>query len=282
MKRFCDLHTHSYFSDGTDSPTRILENAVELGLSAVALTDHNTVAGLPEFLEAAKDKSILAVPGVEISTGYLGKELHIVGLFLRSAYFDEVTAFLGVINRRKEESNRQLIQTLNTAGYSLSYDEISGTHRGNINRAVIAAALMEKGYVSDIKEAFRGLLSTKNGYYQPPERIPTREAVVFLNSIGAVTVLAHPFLSLKEEELIGFIRQARDWGLTAMETRYSTYSPEIRETAIKIAGAYGLMESGGSDYHGGNKPDIHLGTGKTGLDVPAEFATKLRGMCDFS
>lgn len=275
MKNFCDLHTHSLFSDGTDSPTEILEIAVELGLSAVALTDHNTVAGLPEFLGSAGGKDILAVPGVEISTGYLGKEVHILGLFLREEKFDELTEFLSVINRRKEESNKLLVRNLNRAGYSLDYEELVRTHCGNINRAVIAAALREKGYISEIKEAFRGLLSAKNGYYQPPERIPSMDAIAFLKSIGAVPVLAHPFLNLNEEELAGFIPQAKSCGLAAMETMYSTYSPEIEIAARKIAETYGLLESGGSDYHGRNKPDIRLGTGRNGLEVPGEFAENL-------
>lgn len=275
MKKYCDLHTHSCFSDGTDSPSGLLEKATALGLSAVALTDHNTVAGLPEFLEAADGKDILAVPGVEISTGYNGKELHIVGLFLNPNHFGEITEFLRVINRRKEKSNRQLIENLNRAGYNLCYDEIAVKHQGSINRAVIAAELLEKGYIAEIKEAFQGLLSEKNGYYQPPERIPTQEAIGFLHSIGAVPVLAHPFLNLQAEELTEFIRIAKPLGLAAMETRYSTYSPEVTKTASEIAREYRLPESGGSDYHGKNKPDIALGIGRGNLAVPASFACNL-------
>jgi predicted metal-dependent phosphoesterase TrpH len=201
MKKYCDLHTHSYFSDGTDSPKEILDKAVEAGLSAVALTDHNTVAGLPEFLESAKGKDILAIPGVEISTGYNGKELHIVGLFLEPEHYGETAEFLAVINQRKIASNRQLVCKLKAAGYTLDYDEITEKHQGNVNRAVIAAALLEKGYISEIKEAFKGLLSTKNGLYTPPERISSFEAIEFLKSIGAVPVLAHPFLNLTETDL---------------------------------------------------------------------------------
>ena len=114
MRDFCDLHTHSIFSDGTASPTEIIENALQLRLSAVALTDHNTIAGLPEFLSAAQKYNtntnypLEAIPGIEISTGYNGKELHIVGLFLKPEYFSTVTDFLSNINRQKEESNRSL------------------------------------------------------------------------------------------------------------------------------------------------------------------------------
>ena len=271
MQKYCDLHTHSCFSDGTDSPSQILAKAAALGLFAVALTDHNTVSGLPEFLKAAQETNILAVPGVEISTGYNGKELHIVGLFLDPADFEHTTDFLSIINQRKDESNQMLIQNLRGAGYELRYEEIKEQHQGNINRAVIAAAMLERGYISEIKEAFKGLLSAKNGLYIPPERIPAFEAIAFLKSIGAVPVLAHPFLNLQKEKLIAFIQQAKPYGLAAMETRYSTYSPEITVTATEIANTYGLLASGGSDYHGTNKPDIGLGIGRGTLAVPDWF-----------
>ena len=276
MQKCCDLHTHSCFSDGTDSPAQILKKAVGLGLSAAALTDHNTVDGLPEFLEAAKGRDILAIPGVEISTGYAGKELHIIGLFLDPDDFEQIMDFLSIINRRKEESNRRLIQNLNKAGYELCYEEINEQHQGNINRAVIAGAMLEKGYISAIKEAFKGLLSEEKGLYIPPERISSFEAIAFLRSIGAVPVLAHPFLNLQKEELISFVQQAKPYGLAAMETRYATYSPEMTDAAAEIANACGLLESGGSDYHGANKPDIQLGTGKGMLAVPNHFVSYLQ------
>ena len=276
MQKYCDLHTHSCFSDGTDSPAQILKKAVGLGLSAAALTDHNTVDGLPEFLEAAKGRDILAIPGVEISTGYAGKELHIIGLFLDPDDFEQIMDFLSIINRRKEESNRRLIQNLNKAGYELCYEEINEQHQGNINRAVIAGAMLEKGYISAIKEAFKGLLSEEKGLYIPPERISSFEAIAFLRSIGAVPVLAHPFLNLQKEELISFVQQAKPYGLAAMETRYATYSPEMTDAAAEIANACGLLESGGSDYHGANKPDIQLGTGKGMLAVPNHFVSYLQ------
>lgn len=275
MKKYCDLHTHSYFSDGTDSPEVILDEAVEAGLSAVALTDHNTVAGLPEFLESAKGKDILAIPGVEISTGYNGKELHIIGLFLEPEYYGEMTVFLSVINQRKIESNKQLIRNLKDAGYALDYGEITEKHQGNVNRAVIAAALLEKGYISEIKEAFKGLLSAKNGLYTPPERISSFVAIEFLKSIGAVPVLAHPFLNLQENELAVFLPQAKQSGLLAMEAHYSTYSPETTAAAVRIAQSFDILQSGGSDYHGANKPDIRIGIGKGSLAVPGSFASQL-------
>ncbi|MBQ2853865.1 MAG: PHP domain-containing protein [Oscillospiraceae bacterium] len=278
MGRYCDLHTHSHYSDGTLSPAQIIAEAERLSLSAVALTDHNTVAGLPEFLAAARNTAVQAVPGVEISTNYKEKELHILGLFLKPETFGEVTDLLDGFNRKKEESNRLLIRNLNKAGYTLDYADICRSHReGTVNRAVIASALLERGYVSNINEAFRVLLSKKSGYYFPPERLSALEAIAFLRNIHAVPVLAHSFLNLKtEEELRIFLKQAVPCGLAAMETMYSAYSAETTETARRIAREFGLAESGGSDFHGQTKPHISLGTGKGGLAVPADFTNYLK------
>lgn len=278
MSQYCDLHTHSHYSDGTFSPAEILAEAEQLGLSSVALTDHNTVAGLPEFLSAAQGSSVEAIPGVEISTAYGETELHIVGLFLPADSFDQITALLEEFNRKKETSNLLLIQNLNRAGYILNYEEICRNHsQGTVNRAVIAAAMLEKGYISSINEAFKGLLSKKGGYYIPPERLSAFDAIAFLRSLGAVPVLAHPFLNLKTEpELRRFLEEAIPHGLAAMETMYSSYSPETESMARRIAREFGLKESGGSDFHGQTKPHISLGFGKGTLAIPSSFSETLK------
>jgi len=275
MNRICDLHTHSHYSDGTASPREIIAQAASLGLAAVALTDHNTVAGLPDFLQAAAAQGVRAIPGVEISTGYDGRELHIVGLFIAPEAYDRITDFLSVINIRKEASNRQLIDALAGIGFPLDYEAIRERHKGNINRAVIAAEMLEKGYISEINAAFKGVLSARSGVYVPPERIPAFEAIAFLRSIGAVPVVAHPYLNMTQEKLEVFLPEAQKHGLVAMETRYSTYTPETTEAAIRTAARFGLLESGGSDYHGTNKPDIALGSGRGNLCVPAGLADLL-------
>ena len=268
---YCDLHTHSTYSDGTFSPSQIVAEGLRKKLRAVALTDHNTIAGLPEFLKAAAGTGLEGIPGVEISTGYNNQEVHIVGLFLRQESYGELESFLSVINQRKEKSNRELVAALREAGYALNYEKIRERHQGNVNRAVIAAELIEKGYLTDRKEAFRGILSAKNGLYRPPERIPAFEAIRFLSSIHAVPVLAHPYLSLTEEELRAFLPEAKSSGLAAMETHYSTFTPQLTEAAHSLASEFGLLESGGSDFHGENKPDIQLGSGKGDLAVPYSF-----------
>lgn len=276
MTGFCDLHTHSYYSDGTFSPAGILAAAEAAGLSAVALTDHNTVEGLPEFLAAAKNSPVQAIPGVEVSAGYRDQEVHILGLFLPAEQFSAAEGYLDVIRQRKEESNCRLIDALTRAGFPLDYEALLRSHAsGNINRAVIATAMLEKGYITCREEAFQGILSARNGVYQPPERLCAFEAMEFLSSLGAVPVLAHPFLQFQEASLRQFLETAKSHGLVAMETHYSKFSPEQTSLAERIARDLGLTESGGSDFHGSTKPDIQLGTGRGDLAVPLLFAREL-------
>ena len=278
MSQYCDLHTHSNYSDGTFTPAEIVAEAEKLGLSAVALTDHNTVAGLPAFMEAAQHSSVEAVPGVEISCQYGDTELHLAGLYLPMENLDVITVYLESLNRKKEESNRLLIRNLNQAGYCLDYEEIRQAHPdGTVNRAVIAASMLEKGYVSSINQAFQDILSVKAGFYVPPQRLTFFNAIALLRYVEAVPVLAHPFLNLKTEAVLReCLQEAVPKGLVGMETMYSSYSPETEAAARRIAREFGLLESGGSDFHGDTKPHIRLGCGKGNLAVPAAFADALK------
>ena len=279
MNNYCDLHTHSVFSDGTCTPAQLVEEALELGLSAIALTDHNTVDGLPDFLAAAEGKNILAVPGVEFSTDYNGKELHLLGLFIDPARFPAVRAVAHDYLRRKEQSNRDLIDALSRAGYDLDYGKIlAQSPNGNINRAHIAAALAEKGYVSSIKEAFGTLLVKGGKFYKEPTKPTFWEMLDFLTSIGAVPVLAHPFLNLDEDRLRDFLPMAKERGLQGMEVAYSTYDDATAGCAARLAQEFGLRPSGGSDYHGAKKPDIKMGVGRGNLNVSTEWANNLKSV----
>ena len=276
MRKYCDLHTHSIYSDGTWTPTQIVCEAEKLGLSAVALTDHNSVAGLPEFLHAAKDLQVEAVAGVELSTDYGDTELHILGLFIPTKAFQKVDALVEEMLQRKMESNRLLIKNLQDAGYEIGFGEVQESAAGQFNRAHVAAKLTEKGYTPSIESAFQTLLSKKAPFYIEPKRIDALESIAFLKSIGAAAVLAHPFLNLTEEALRAFLAQAKEYGLDGMETIYSKYSAETTNAAVNIAKEFGLKQSGGSDFHGDRKPDIFLGTGKGNLCVPTAFFNGLR------
>ena len=278
MESYCDLHTHSTFSDGTLTPSRLLAAAHSAGLRAIALTDHNTVAGLPAFLEAAGEYSVEAIPGAEFSTDYRGTELHILALFIRPEHYDAVTARMEELVKAKDRCNRALVEALNRAGLELDYDAIkASTPKGQLNRAVIGARIAEAGYADSVQDAFDRYLSVKRGFYHPPERPEVLAVIRFIKSIGAVAVLAHPFLNLKtEDQLRGFLTEAVPAGLDAMETAYPLFGPEITRLAGKIAGEFGILPSGGSDFHGANKPDISLGTGKGNIRVPMEYLENMK------
>ena len=267
---YCDLHTHSVFSDGTYTPAQLIAEAERIDLSAVALTDHNTIAGLPDFVAAGEGSAVKAVPGCEFSTDYNGVELHILGLYIRPEHYQAVTDLLEKAQRDKEESNRNLVAALNAAGYAIDYEKVAARSQGSVNRAHIAAELLEKGYISSIQEAFQSLLTKKRGFYKPPQRIGAYDCIRFIKSIGAVAVLAHPFLNLKEEAALrAFLPEAVDAGLDGMEVAYSKFSPDQTALAQQIAEDFGLAFSGGSDFHGENKPDIALGVGRGALRIPA-------------
>ena len=272
----CDLHTHSCFSDGTYTPSELISAAEEIGLSAIALTDHNTVAGLDEFSSAAESTSVEAVPGIELSTEWRGRELHILGLYIKTADYSRLVELVEDMRARKEKAYRDCITSLNRAGYNLDYDEIAAECQGQANRAHIARELVRRGYVYSREEAFDTLLHPRGDHYRAPKYLEAEEAIRFLKSIGAVTVWAHPYLSLDKESVWEFLPLAKAAGLDAMETIYSKYSDETTATARATAKEFGILESGGSDFHGPLKPDVMLGVGRGNIAVPYELLTALK------
>lgn len=274
---FCDLHTHCTYSDGTCTPGELVALAKEAKLCAVALTDHNTVAGLPAFLEAAAGSGVMPVPGVEFSTDYNGTELHILALFVEPAHYAPITELMAKTAAHKEQSNRDLVAALEKAGIFLDYDAIkASTPKGQVNRALIAAEMLQKGYVSSVQEAFSRYLSPKHGYYVPPRLPDALDIIRFIRVLGAVPVLAHPFLSLDEAGLAAFLPRAVEAGLQAMEVLYPKFTPEQTALAQQYARQFSLAPSGGSDFHGENKPDIALGTGRGSLAVPEAMVQNLQ------
>lgn len=275
--KICDLHAHSVFSDGTYTPEEIIDASIECGLSAVALCDHNTVDGLERFILAAKGKNIEAVAGTEFSVDYNGTELHLLGLFIPESSFGRVASLMSDFNERKRKSNMELIESLKNAGYEIDYESIkNSTPKGNFNRSHIGIELTRKGYTQSIKHALSTVLSSEAGYYKAPERISIFDAICFIKSIGAVSVLAHPFLNLKEKELEQLLPAAKDIGLVGIECVYSEYDEMTTQKSFTLADKYGLKYSGGSDFHGINKSLISLGIGKGNLMIPYDFAEKLK------
>lgn len=275
-----DLHTHSTFSDGTLTPTQLIREAQTKDLSAVALTDHNTVEGLPEFVCAGLGSGVKVIPGVEFSTEYEGIELHILALFVTPEMYAPITSVLEDFRIRKEKSNEELVTALGKVGIQIDYEKIRRESDGYVNRAVIAAEMTALGYTASVKEAFKTYLQPEFGYYIPPRRPDAYEMICFIKELGAVAVLAHPLLNLTERQLRGFLPKAVTSGLDAMEIAYPKYSPMETLLAQVVAEDHGLLPSGGSDFHGENKPDIALGTGRDNLCIPdswlAALATRQR------
>jgi predicted metal-dependent phosphoesterase TrpH len=275
-----DLHIHSTHSDGTLSPAELIGEAKRLGLSTAALTDHNTVSGVPAFLEEAHRQGVTAVAGVELSTVCDGRELHLLGLFIPPEHLSDVTALTEDYLIRKEQSNRDLVARLAADGYRVDYNAIrEATPDGNVNRALIAKALLAGGYVPSVKAAFDTLLGEGMGYYIPPSRVDFLEAIRFLRSIRTVPVWAHPLQYIDEATVTALLPLAEKAGLIGMEVMHSSYTEATVTAAKALADKFGLLYSGGSDFHGAVKPDVYPGVGNregTAPNIPDEYCERLR------
>lgn len=264
----CDLHTHTNHSDGSSTPKELVSLASRLNLT-IALTDHNTVSGLPDFLAEAKRLGVTAIPGTELSTVYLGDEFHLLGLFIDTDRFSEVEDLCREYHILKEKSNIDLVDRLREAGYIIDYKAVKARNvKGNVNRAHIAAELIKSGYVSSISEAFDTLLDEKRGFYTPPRRLELTDAIRFLRGIRALPILAHPLKDIDDIRLREILPELIEAGLLGMETMHSSYSDEKITLSKEIAQDFALLESGGSDYHGNIKPRVNLGVGKGNLLIP--------------
>ncbi|MBR4002974.1 MAG: PHP domain-containing protein [Clostridia bacterium] len=277
MQELCDLHTHSNYSDGTCTPEELVLKAKECGLQAIALTDHNTITGLPSFLKAAKEHHFEAIPGIEFSTHFENKEYHIVALFIKEEYYDQITQMVKKFDDLKEESNLDLVKKLSQIGMVIDYERLkSSTPNGRLNRANIANELVKKGYVESMDAAFKTVLSKDYGLYVEPSRLDTLSTIKFIKDIGAVSILAHPLLQHDESDLNKLLPLAIENGLNGIETIYSTFTDAETEYAKFLAKKYHLLQSGGSDFHGENKPDTMLGVGKGNLKIPYKFLQDLK------
>lgn len=277
VRAYCDLHTHSLYSDGENTPEELVDMGEGQGLSALVLSDHNTVKGLSRFMQAGRGKEIVTVPGVEVTCAFMGKEVHMLGLFVREDRAEEMETYLSQIALFKDKSNRKLEENLIKAGLPVNYDDIKReAGDGFVNRVHFARAMMEKGYVASVPEAFEKYLREEHGLFESPQKLDALEAIDFLLSVKTLPVMAHPFLSLSLEELLLFLPKAKVRGLAGMETEYTKFSPEETATARRLAEQYNLLKSGGSDYHGNNKPGIYMGMGRGNLRVPTMLFEKLR------
>lgn len=265
---FVDLHVHSNASDGTFSPSQVVELAKNAGLDAFALTDHDTTAGIPEALEKGRDLNIEVIPGIEVSSSFDGTEIHILGLFVNSD--DPVlAAMLEKMRISRDRRNEKMLENLAADGISFTKEELCGDNPDTIiTRAHIAHALVAKGICSGMDQAFKKYLQYGGRYCPQKEHLSPEEVVKTLISNGAFVALAHPFQykfgDKKTEELIAHMA---DLGMKGLEVYHSSNnkleSMKLQEMAVR----HHLLPTGGSDFHGGNKPDISIGTGRGGLRV---------------
>ncbi len=273
MEQYIDLHTHSTASDGTDSPEILIENAKKAHLSAIALTDHDTLNGLEQAEKKAKEIEIELIKGIEFSTDYARGEVHILGYWFHSDPTDNpnFNKALEKVRDYRSIRNEELFKKLSTVGVHLSVEEVAEfSENGMLCRPHFAQAMLKRGYVKDIKQAFARYLGYDGSAYIPKNKLSQRDAIEILRDSQAVVSFAHPFLTIckDEKERKALIKQLADYGLHAIETYYSINSQDQTQKTISYAKEFNLHLTGGSDYHGTVKPNIKLGVGKGGLRIP--------------
>jgi len=280
--RLVDLHTHSTNSDGTFSPTQIVSEAREKGLSAVALTDHDCVFGLDEFEKAGIQYGIETIDGIEFASYYEASlckktEIHIVGLFIDKNNKPILEKTNEILEARIER-NKKMTKRLTELGFPMTYDELCALAGHNhCSRTHYALLMVKKGYVKDKNEAFAKYFANNMPAYVPRILPTPRECIEMIKNAGGIPILAHPTLYYMDDSQIeAMCKDLRQNGMEAMEVMYSTYNSRQQYFLTNIAEKYGFAKSGGSDFHGLNKAGIDLKTGKGNLAVPYEFLDELK------
>ena len=265
-----DLHIHSSVSDGKFSPEDIVRRSAELGLTVIALCDHDSVDGIVPALEAARGlPQIRVIPGVELSTYAPGSEVHVLGYFID--YTDpELLTTLASLRSSRRQRAKGMIARLKGLDVHIDWgrvQEIAGS--GSIGRPHIAQAMLEKGYITSFKEAFTKYIGFKGPAYVERQKITPAEAVALLAKTGGLPVLAHPLTVNNPEAMIAELKTA---GLVGLEVNYNGYTEGERDSLAQLAKKYDLIATGGSDYHGlDDSAETMIG----GTYVPQESAEQL-------
>lgn len=272
-----DLHLHTTYSDGSYSPAEVIRFAHEVGVTALAMTDHDTVDGIPEAMKAGAEVGIEVIPGIELSSRFDGRETHILGYF-----FDWQNETLRSRLRRQQtsrhERNPRVVTKLNQLGLKLSYEEVKAkAGSGSIGRPHIADVLVEKGYVKSVKEAFDRYLAEGAPAYVLRDLPDAREAIGWIREAGGVPVLAHPHWTKRQgQELQAMCKTLKDAGLMGIEVFYSTHTRRQTSEYLELARKLDLLLTGGSDFHGAAKADIQVGRGKGDLKVTEKLLEPIR------
>ena len=280
MGDYIDLHTHTTASDGTYTPSELVELAKKTDLKAIAITDHDTINGVSEAIEAGKDLGVEVIAGTELSIEYPLPEnghMHLLGLFV-DIKNPELISGLEYLRKKRDERTPKILKILNAHGISITEKEVlQEAGEGSVGRPHIARIMLKKGYVKSIKEAFERYLKKGAIAYVPKEKFEITHAINLILNSGGIPILAHPVtLKLSDEELESHIEKLKSLGLKGIEVYYSTHTEQDTIAYLKLADKFNLLISGGSDFHGKNKPDIRLGTGKGNLRIPYTIVEQLK------
>ena len=281
--RAIDLHTHTAKSDGSFSPAELVDYAIEKNLAAVAITDHDTIDGLDEAIThavALREKGVSdieVIPGIEFSTKYEKQDVHIVGLYIAydsPVFLEPLNAF---VNSRTNR-NIKMCENLQSAGIDITYEKLQARFPDAvITRAHYASYLLEQGYVKSRQDAFSQYLGDHTKYFVPREKVTPSQAVALILQAGGVPILAHPPLyHMGQERLDALTASLKEDGLMGIEAFYSTYTNQDVRDMQHLARKYDLLLSGGSDFHGANKPGLDLGCGYGKLYVPEDLLTEMK------
>ncbi len=275
--RKVDLHVHSTASDGTCTPEELVTLAKSAGLSAFAITDHDSITGIAEGMAAAKDTDIEVIPGVELSCDYNGLEVHMVGLYIDPEH-EELATRLARFKYLRESRNERMVELLAKEGFDITFEKLLAENPDCvITRGNIARYLVEHGCVKDRATVFEKYLGDGCKCYVEREKITPIEAVELIHRAGGLAFLAHPLLyKMSTDSLRQLLTELKEHGLDGFEAIYSTYQPGDERNMKNLAKELELMISGGSDFHGSNKPHISLGTGMGHMYIPYEVLENIK------
>ena len=277
---YIDLHIHTTCSDGSLTPSQVVQYAKEKDLKAIAITDHDTIDGNEEALKEGKRQDIEVIPGVEISVEYSPGSMHMLGYFITT---DDTTLKekLTLLQGSRADRNPKIVEKLNELGLALTYDEVvQESGGGQVGRPHIAQVLLKKGYVKNIQEAFDTYLGKGAPAYNDKFRLGAEEAITTIIDAGGIPVLAHPFTLFCKgsEELEALVKKLVSKGLQGIEIYYSEHNQRQISQYRKLAEQHNLAITGGSDFHGKNMKGIDLGTGRGNLRVPYRLLENLRSL----
>lgn len=279
--QYIDLHVHTNCSDGTLTPIEVIKKAMVLNLAAIAITDHDTVSGITparHYLDSLKEKhNFELISGVEISAEYHGKDIHILGLYINEKK-EELVQTLDKALMERDHRNEKMAALLRADGIDIHVSDLTfGEPDTVITRAHFARFLTEHHYVKSNSEAFERYLGYHTPYYVPRTYIQPEDAIQLIRTAGGIPVLAHPLLyQLNLDELDRLISSLKDYGLAGIETIYSANTGFDEGIIRRFVNRYNLMMTGGSDFHGSNKPQIELGVGRGNLKIPQSLLVPLK------